>query len=71
MENLINHDLSETVCPECGAKNPARNSSDEIQCENCGYSENDEESNEPLICTHKNCKELQTADGEFCDKHFN
>ena len=24
----------------------------------------------PLKCTHKNCKALQTADGEFCDKHY-
>lgn len=41
-ENFVNHDLSETICPECGYKNPARNSSDEIQCENCGYDEANE-----------------------------
>lgn len=23
-----------------------------------------------LLCTYKNCKNLQTADGEFCKKHY-
>jgi hypothetical protein len=23
-----------------------------------------------LLCTHKDCKKLQTADGEFCEKHY-
>lgn len=23
-----------------------------------------------LLCTHKACKKLQTADGEFCEKHY-
>lgn len=26
--------------------------------------------NKPLKCTHKNCRALQTADGEFCEKHY-
>lgn len=25
---------------------------------------------EALVCTHGNCKELQTEDGEFCQNHF-
>ena len=25
--------------------------------------------NEPLKCTHNGCEELQTEDGEFCDRH--
>ena len=25
---------------------------------------------EALVCTHGNCKKLQTADGEFCEKHY-
>lgn len=28
-----------------------------------------EEGKEPLVCTFGNCKELQGADGEFCEKH--
>ena len=24
----------------------------------------------PLLCTYKDCKELQTEDGEFCEKHY-
>lgn len=40
----MNNDLSKTICPNCGSENPKRNSSGEIQCENCGYDEaNDEE----------------------------
>jgi len=27
------------VCPNCGSKNVFRNGSDEIQCDDCGYSE--------------------------------
>jgi len=23
-----------------------------------------------LRCTHSNCKEIQTVDGEFCEKHY-
>lgn len=30
---------SNPICPKCGMENPKRNSSDEIQCENCGYDE--------------------------------
>ena len=36
---ILNHDLSETICPICADPNPHRNSCDEIQCDNCGYSE--------------------------------
>jgi len=25
---------------------------------------------EALICTHGDCQELQTEDGEFCEKHY-
>jgi len=39
MSKEINHDLSQTICPECGIENPKRNASDEIHCENCGYDE--------------------------------
>ena len=35
----MNHDLSKTQCPECGQENPARNSSDQIMCDNCGFDE--------------------------------
>ena len=32
------------MCPECGSeKNVWRNSSDELQCDNCGYSEESDE----------------------------
>ena len=24
-----------------------------------------------LLCTYGDCKELQTEDGEYCEKHFN
>ncbi len=37
------NDLSETICPQCGHTNPHRNSSDEIQCDNCGYDESNAE----------------------------
>jgi len=26
--------------------------------------------NEPLKCVHEGCEALQTADGEYCDKHY-
>ena len=29
----------------------------------------DEEENEPLLCVADNCKELQTTEGEYCEKH--
>jgi hypothetical protein len=30
----------------------------------------EERKHEPLKCTHEGCNELQTADGEFCEKHY-
>ena len=27
-------------------------------------------SKKALLCTHKNCRKLQTEDGEFCEKHY-
>lgn len=35
-------DMEDKLCPICGIENPKRNSSWEIQCENCGFDEANE-----------------------------
>ena len=40
---------------------------DEHKFRNAIFEDND---NDPLVCVYPNCNELQTADGEFCDKHY-
>ena len=70
-----------TNCKKCG--NPQKlywcaeceNSEESDTCSQCGKTILEDKNyhddcGEALVCTYKNCNNLQTGDGEFCAKHY-
>jgi transposase len=39
LQGVIYKYTDDDICPECGSTDVRSNSSDELQCDNCGYSE--------------------------------
>ena len=65
MKRLIAIDLASSFENE----NPRFDSSNFFKA--CGIDDSElKGQNEPLKCVHKGCEALQTADGEYCEKHY-
>ena len=55
--NNCEANFEDETCPACGDKAML----DKQYHDDCGAT---------LVCTHKECKNPQTVDGEFCEKHY-
>jgi len=65
MRRLIAYDLSSWL----GEDNPRFDKIKFFQA--CGIDDSElKGQDEPLLCVHKGCEALQTADGEYCEKHY-
>ncbi len=66
MRRLITYDLASSLANE----NPRFDKTKFYKA--CGISDSEfkGQEEEPLLCVHEECEALQTAEGEYCEKHY-